>query len=258
MRWSNEDKKQLGTLYLDERLPIAEIAQRLRRSTASVDTCLTKFGIVRERSLPKLHMPTSMTPTLARIHAHVCGDGHVFVTRERDHYGYLSAYRQGYYRHRYGFAYANLNFTLIQSFMADVREVFGLTPRYLPKYWRVTVRSKAALELLRRLGAGKSRTWFIHDEILQADDRVVAAWLKAFFDDEAHFVPNGGIRVRSVSRPGLEQAAQMLRRFVPCHLTPARGLYRDDSCYLVVPTSARGEFLRSIGSTKYREATSAG
>lgn len=195
-----------------------------------------------------------MTPALARIHAHVCGDGHVFATRERDHYGYLAAYRQGYYRTRYGFGYTNLNVKLIRSFMEDVRTVFGLTPRYYAKRWLVTVRSKPAWELLRDLGAGKSRTWRVPSEIAQASDEVVAAWIKAFFDDEAHFVPRGGIRVRSVNRPGLEQVAIMLRRFVPCHLTPIRGLYPDESCYLVVSAACRAHFLHLIGSTKFKEA----
>jgi hypothetical protein len=188
---------------------------------------------------------------VARIHAHVCGDGHLFATRERDHYGYLSAYRQGYYRCRYGFGYTNLNPALITSFMVDVRDVFGLTPRHYPKQWQVIVRSKRVWEFLTHLGAGKSRTWRIHESIQCADDSVVAAWLHAFFDDEAHFVPTGGIRVRSVNRLGLEQAAGMLRRFVPCHITPTLGLYPDHSCYLVVPKAAQADFLRFVGSTKF-------
>lgn len=250
MRWTPQEKVHLRQLYLEAQLPIAEIARVLGRSPASVNTVLTPCGIPRRRSPPKLHLPTQMTPALARIQAHVCGDGHLFAVREKDHYGYLKAYRTGYYRCRYGFAYTNLNGRLIHSFMVDVREVFGLTPRYQPKYWRVTVRSKAAWELLKHLGAGKSRTWSIHPDILNAEDAIAAAWLRAFFDDEAHFVPHGGIRTRSVNRPGLEQAASMLRRFVPCHLTPAVGLYPDHSCYLVVPTSARARFLRLIGSLK--------
>ena len=137
--------------------------------------------------------------------------------------------------------------------MQDVREVFGLTPRHEASQHRVVVRSKAAWELLKNFGAGKSKSWWIADPILTADDAIVTAWIKAFFDDEAHFVPNGGIRVRSVNRPGLEQVAIMLRRFIPCHLTPTRGLYPDDSCYLVVLKTHRPTFLRLIGSSKAPE-----
>jgi len=249
--WTVEEKKLLRQLYLEENLPIAQIALRLGRTTASINTVLAKFGIPRTRCLPKFQFPNQMTPTLARIHAHVCGDGHLFVTRERDHYGYLSVYRQGYYRRRYGFGYTNLNSTLLQSFVSDVKNILGLTPHYNLKRWGVAFRSKPAWELLKILGAGKSREWKIHSDILQAPDPVKIAWVKAFFDDEAHFVPHGGIRVRSVNRPGLEQLASMLRQFIPCHLTPEHGLYPDDSCYLVVPKAARAHFLQLIGSTKF-------
>lgn len=111
--------------------------------------------------------------------------------------------------------------------------------------------SKSVWELITGLGAGKSREWFIAEDIRKAPLSVQSAWLRAFFDDEAHFDPHGRIRARSVNRPGLEQVASMLRRFVPCHLTPARGLYPDDSCYLVVNKPGRERFLRLIGSSKY-------
>lgn len=177
----------------------------------------------------------------------------MFRKRERDDYGYLKEYKRGNYRTRYGFVYTNLNSALIQSFAEDVKTVFGLNGYYHAGKHAFHVKSMDAWMVLKRLGAGKSRDWFIHDEISQADDTVKAAWLRAFFDDEAHFVPNGGIRVRSVNRPGLEQAAQMLRRFVPCHLTPAVGLYPDTSCYLAVPKSARKRFFELIGSGKCPE-----
>jgi len=251
MRWNDHDKQQLRTLYLEERLPIAEIAQRLSRTTASVNTILTSFGIPRLRSLPRLRMPTSITPALARIHAHVCGDGHLIHNREKDCYGYLAPYRQGYYRWRYGVGYTNTKRILIDAFIADVREVFNLQPRYEAKNWMVTVKSKPVWELLKRLGAGKSRSWFIGEEIRVASRVIQATWLHAFFDDEAHFDPQGRIRVRSVNRQGLEQAASMLRLFVPCHLTPQQGLYPDHSCYLVVSARSRNTFFQLIGSSKF-------
>ena len=85
-----------------------------------------------------------------------------------------------------------MNLTLIQSFMADVTDTFGLKPRYDAAHHSVTVRSKSAWALLKNLGAGKSRTWGIHSEILQAGQHVTTAWIRAFFDDEAHFDPEGG------------------------------------------------------------------
>ncbi len=172
--------------------------------------------------------------------------------REKDSYGYLAAYRQGYYRIRYGIGYTNKNPLLIQGFDVDARNTFGLKPKHEKKSWRVIVKSKVVWEWMKRMGAGKSRDWFIHEDILQSGHAIKAAWIHAFFDDEAHFVPKGGIRVRSVNRPGLEQLAQMVRQFVPCHLTPRSGLYPDETCYLAVLAADRPKFLRLIGSTKYK------
>ncbi|MBI4598287.1 MAG: hypothetical protein HY737_07820 [Candidatus Omnitrophica bacterium] len=238
-------------MYLEERLPIMAIAQRLDRSPASINTALGNFGIPRQRSIRKVLIPVDMTAALARIHAHVCGDGHLIDTREKDDYGYLKAYRTGYYRRRYAIGYTNKNPKLIEEFMRDCYETFGLRPRYVPQRWMVVVKSKAVWELIRSLGAGKSRQWTVNSVILKGAWEIQAAWLRAFFDDEAHFDPQGRIRARSVNRPGLEQVALMLRRFVPCHLTPKTGLYPDDSCYLVVLAAARPKFLEQIGSLKY-------
>lgn len=253
-RWTSEEKEQLRKLFLKDNLPIAEISLKLGRSTASINTALTQFQIPRRRSMRKVRIPSHVTPTLARIHAHVCGDGHLIQTREKDDYGYLKQYRQGYYRRRYAIAYTNKNWALIESFIRDAREAFGLRPRYEASKWMVVVKSKAVWELIKRLGAGKSREWSIAQEILDAPVAVQAAWLKAFFDDEAHFDPLGRIRVRSVNRPGLEQVAIMLRGFVPCHLTPAAGLYPDESCYLVVSAVFRAQFLHLIGSIRLKKA----
>ena len=144
MRWTSEEKRRLHNLFIQENLPIADIAQRLGRSAASVNTALTVLRIPCQRSARTFRM---------------------------------------------------------------------------------------------------------------ADDSIKSAWLRAFFDDEAHFDPQGRIRARSVNRRGLEQAAEMLRRFVPCHLTPRHGLYPDGSCYLVVLKRWRAEFLQLIGSTKFKNDT---
>lgn len=251
--WTDHEKAALRELFLERTFPIAEIARKLQRTTASINTALSLFGVPRKRWVRKFRLPTRITEALARVHAHVCGDGYLFRHRERDDYGYLKTYKRGNYRIRYGFAYTNLNPVLIQSFTMDVKEAFGLGVRYEPKRWTAFVKSKEAWDFLAHLGAGRSREWKIPREIREADVSVRMAWLQAFFDDEAHFDPQGRIRVRSVNRAGLEQAAEMLRSFLPCHITPQRGLYKDDSCYLVVLGVHRDRFMKAIGSLKFRE-----
>lgn len=239
-------------MFLEKKLPIAEIATKLNRTPASINTALSNLAIPRQRSLPKCHIPSLITPELARVHAHICGDGHLFSYREPDSYGYLKTYKAGKFRLRYGVAYTNLNPKLIRSFMEDVQKVFGIKPLFYPKVYRVRVKSREVWSYLRNLGAGGSREWRIPEEITGGPGSIKAAWISAFFDDEAHFVPDGGIRVRSVNRRGIEQIVPMLRAFVPCHVTPSRGLYPDGTCYLVVPKAAQGRFLSAIGSLKFR------
>lgn len=248
--WTPELKQQLRALFLEARLPIEKIAQALNRTPASVNNALSRSGIERCRCVVKCHPPDVMSPALARIHAHTCGDGHIFAVRQRDHYGYLRSYRIGYYRIRYGIAYTNTRAELREEYCRDVRNIFGLSPRYVPNKFACVVRSKAIWSTLKQLGAGRSREWRIPSAILNGSQEVRAAWLRALFDDEAHFDPQGRIRVRSVNRVGIEQAAAMLRRFVPCHVTPNAGLYRDGSCYLAVRSGHRGRFMRLIGSQK--------
>ena len=238
-------------MFLEKKLPIAEIATKLNRTPASINTALSNFEIPRQRSLPKFRIPNLITPELARVHAHICGDGHLFSYREPDSYGYLKTYKVGKFRWRYGVAYTNLNPKLIGSFTEDVQRVFGIKPLYYPKIYRVRVKSREIWSYLKNLGAGGSREWRIPGEITGGPELIKEVWISAFFDDEAHFVPMGGIRVRSVNRPGIEQIVSMLRAFVPCHVTPSRGLYPDGSCYLAVPKSARDHFLKVIGSLKF-------
>ncbi len=255
MRWTEENKRTLRQLFLERRLPIADIALKLGRSTASINTVLTKFGVPRQRWVRRFRMSTRMTPALARVHAHVCGDGYMRKAKERDDYGPLARYKRGRYRWRYGFAYTNFNPRLIQSFIDDVERAFGLRGRYDAKRRTVYVKSKAAWEWLTRMGAGKSREWFIPEAISKASRPVRAAWAQAFFDDEGHFESWGRIRARSVNRNGIEQLAHMLGPIVPCHVTPARGLYKDSSCYLVIPAVHGAKFLRVIGSLKMNHPT---
>lgn len=250
-RWTPEDKELLRKLFLIDQMPIASIAQALGRTPASTNTALSLCGIPRQRSVPKLTLPTEMSVELARIHAHICGDGNLHHWKEKDDYGYLKEYKRGRYRNRWAIVYTNTNPKLIQSFIEDARKLFGIKPYWGSRKYETRVKSKAVWHLLKSLGAGGSREWRIPSVITESRAEIKAAWLHAFFDDEAHFVPNAGIRVRSVNRPGLEQAAQMLRQFVPCHLTPRVGLYPDESCYLAVLKSDRERFLEVVGSTKY-------
>ena len=247
-RWGSAEHAKLKELYFNKRLPILQICSILSRTPASVNQRLSdKFK--RNRALPKIKIPTNITPVLARIHAHICGDGNLFKKREKDSYGYMGCYKPNSHRYRYGIEYTNMNSLLIKEFMEDTRLVFGLKPYYLDN--RVRVKSKDVWDLLKELGAGKSRDWFISPKIMNASKEIRKNWIHAFFDDEACFNAGGRIRVRSVNRKGLTQLMKMLKEFVPCHITPKKDYYPDESIYLNINKNDAEKYFSKIGSLRY-------
>ncbi|MEW6102132.1 MAG: hypothetical protein AB1481_07590 [Candidatus Omnitrophota bacterium] len=248
-RWSKEEHVKLKHLYFSKKLPIRNICVILSRTPASVNQKLSdKFK--RNRSLPKIIIPTKMTPALARIHAHICGDGNLFKSKEKDCYGYMGSYKLNRYRYRYGLGYTNMNRELIREFMEDTKRTFGLTPYYRNNY--VKIKSGNIWALMQELGAGKSRDWFISSKIMRASRRIKKSWIRAFFDDEACFNAGGRIRVRSVNRKGITQLMRMVREFIPCHITPKKGYYSDSSVYLNINKNYASKYFSKIGSLRYK------
>jgi hypothetical protein len=248
-RWPKEDSAKLKELYFKQRLPIVQIAKILCRTTASINQRLTlKFK--RNRSLPKVKIPTKITPTLARIHAHICGDGNLFKKKEKDCYGYMGSYKPNSYRHRYGLGYTNMDPVLIKEFIGDTKMTFGLKPYYRDNY--VRIKSRDVWILLKELGAGKSHDWSISSKIMEAKKEIKRNWIRAFFDDEACFNDGGRIRVRSVNRKGLTQVMKMLREFVPSHITPKKKCYQDGSVYLNINKIDTEKYFSKIGSLRYK------
>ena len=248
-RWYKEESEKLKDLYFKQRLPIAQIAKILCRTTGSINQQLS-LKYKRNRSLPKVKIPIKITPTLARIHAHICGDGNLFQYKEKDCYGYLGCYKLNNYRYRYGLGYTNMDQRLIREFMEDIKSTFGLKPYYRDNY--VRVKSKDVWVFLRELGAGKSRDWFISPKIVKASKEIKKNWIRAFFDDEACFNAGGRIRVRSVNRKGLIQVMKMLIEFVPCHITPEKKCYPDGTIYLNINKNDTEKYFSKLGSLRYR------
>ncbi|MCX5695714.1 MAG: hypothetical protein NTW18_03485 [Candidatus Omnitrophica bacterium] len=249
-KWSKKEDKRLKNLYFDKKLSILKICKILARTPGSVNQHLSK-KFKRNRSLPKIKIPRKITSALARVHAHVCGDGNLFQRREKDAYGYMGIYKPNSYRFRFGVQYTNFNQRLIREFIRDSKSTFGLKP-----YFRnncVTVKSKDVWRLMKDLGGGKSREWFISPKIMKAKKEVKKNWIKAFFDDEACFNARGMIRVRSVNRKGIIQLKRMLSEFVPSHITPIRNYYPDHSVYLNINKIDAGKFFSQIGSLRYKK-----
>lgn len=249
MKWDKKKTLKLKNLYRGG-VPIQKITDKLNKSAGAIEGKLRKLGIIRNRFIPKLRMPSRITPALARIHAHVCGDGNLFRSSEKDSYGYLGRYKFNRRRYRYGIGYTNYNQRLIKEFIEDVKLTFNLKPYYRDNF--VRVKSRDVWILLKELGADKSRDWFVSHKIIKASKVIKKNWIRAFFDDEACFNAGGRIRVRSVNRNGLIQVTEMLKEFVPSHITPKKDYYPDHSVYLNINKSDAGKYFSKIGSLRYR------
>ncbi len=67
-----------------------------------------------------------VTPELARIHAHICGDGYTCISKEKRSPGTLVKHpRKKLERNIEILAYTNDCDTLIQEFVNDVKKEFG-------------------------------------------------------------------------------------------------------------------------------------
>lgn len=252
-RWSNSEDKILRRVYLEERKTIEETAKILERTPASIFNRASKLRITKKPS--KFKFP-SLSPELARVHAHVCGDGFFTVSREINRGGFYRrwGYDKGSHVIRHVVGYSNKNKLLINEFVRDVKKCFGIKPsiikRRIDGTYEARLRSKRVCDFLKNLGAGDSYSWSISKIFLEGPQNVKKRWIEAFFDDEAHFSKDGRIRVKSVNRPGLGQVKLLLEEFVPCHITPQKKSYGDGTYYLNVLKSNQKRFILSFRSKK--------
>jgi predicted Rdx family selenoprotein len=249
MKWTKKEENKLKALYTSTKIPIEKIAKIIGRSVPALNLRLSKLRVKR-RYPRKFKYPSKITPTLARIHAHVCGDGYLCVKREKDIYGPWAKYRRNPVRKKYMVGYCNNNQELLKEFQQDVFEVFGLKGQKVGKN-EIRVSSKKLWQFLKEMGAGDSHSWSIPDSIINGSKEIQRNWLRAFFDDEADFDDNGRIRVKIVNKKGLIQVMKMLKRFVSCHLAPKKGFYWGKTVCLNINKKDVPKFFSKIGSVRY-------
>ena len=134
----------------------------------------------------------------ARLTAHVCGDGWLTSYVEKNALQIVHGRRYHRPRKRYVVGYSNSKKELLREFATDLTKIFNISPRFDRPY-EVRCRSKRVFDRLQELGAGSSYGWKIGGEITHASTPVKAAWLGAFFDDEATVdVANCRIRIKSM------------------------------------------------------------
>ncbi len=138
---------------------------------------------------------------LTRIHAHICGDGHLYIEK-------------GGRGKRYVIEYTNHCIELINSFSNDVYCILGKKPFIVsPRKKNVYVariRSKYLYSLLKHLDANNSRSWRA-SAFIEMGSRVLINWLSAFIDDEGYIdTQKYRIVINSVNYYGLLDIHKML------------------------------------------------
>ena len=207
------------------------------------------MNVLRLTSPSKCTLPVEMNPALARILAHICGDGYICIRRASDKFGPFSTYRRHPFRYRYDVGYCNTNPHLLDEFYTDVGSVFGRKAWRSYRRFDVKFSSKRAHDFLKNLGAGDSRSWFIHKIIGQSSRDIIKNWIRAFYDDEGWIEKYGSIRLKSINRTGLRQVKVLLAKLgIPSHITPSDESvrYSDGTSCLAIFKKDAGKFLGII------------
>jgi len=178
----------------------------------------------KERSINIKMGKEEISPELARIHAHLCGDGSVYIyeTSERDRN--LRAVT-GYY---------NKNQKLLNKFRKDFSKLFGVKMAIRPNR-DVSIKSiRIFRELIKRFGEFGSKKWRVHNSIKNSNKNIRLEWLKAFFEDESyHEKRYNRLKIKSINHKGLRDVKEMLNSLgIFSSLT---GPNCDSSYYLTIP-----------------------
>ncbi len=198
-------------------------------------------------------MKIKISPELARIVAHICGDGYIRKGKQRRTEAELLTHpRKNIFKNKYYVRYVNTEKTLANQFIRDVKKELNRVVIKLRKY-EYEVSGKWVYDLVVHLGAGKSREWFISKEIFDAKKNIKIEWLKAFFDDEAHVSTNSKKIILSIiNKKGIKQIKRMLSQIgVTSQL---RGPYsytfrskKGQKYYLIIPKKEIIKYSTIIG-----------
>ncbi len=181
----------------------------------------------------------------ARIAAHVCGDGCLSEWIEKNALQIVKGKRYYRARKRYEIVYSNNDPRLLSEFAEDIARVFKVKPRLMAD--EVRTRSKRVYQRIKDLGGNSTYRWSINRAILGAPKKIIIAWLRAFFDDEATVEKNTGrIRIKSMNKKGLYSTRKLLRRLkIKAQLTGPNG---DKSWYLTISKAEAKKYVKLIGS----------
>ena len=190
-----------------------------------------------------------ITPEMARIHAHICGDGCAYTKKEKYSKKQLLRHpRKNLYEKVWLIEYTNTCQELLEEFYEDILIAFNRKGQRVPKYHRISLHStKWILEYLELIGKN-SYNWYIPKKIINSNEKVICAWLRAFFDDESTVsVSKKMIRIKSMNPAGLGQVQDLLARLTI--YSKITGQNCDKSYYLNIYRTDIKKYASLIGFT---------
>lgn len=169
-------------------------------------------------------MEIPLTNGLARIHAHLCGDGFscIYKTKRKDR-KFIAVT-----------GYCNNNQKLLDKFREDFSRIFNVKMK-MRKNKEVSISSiRIFNELGNQFGKFGSKEWRIHSLIKNSNRETKLEWLKAFFEDEAyHEKRYDRLKIKCINYYGLKGVQEMLDSLnIESSLT---GPNCDKSYYLTIP-----------------------
>ena len=187
-----------------------------------------------------------ITSEIARIHAHLCGDGCVYLKKEKRSLRSLIKHpRKQIYENVWVIEYTNKKRKLLEEFNQDLKTAFNRKGQWRPKYSRIQVSSVKWIVDFLQLRGKNSYNWFIPHSIMSANKNIIAMWIRAFFDDEATVTDYGAIRVKCMNQNGLKQIRDLLSIFkIRASLT---GPNSDNSYYLYIYKKYNVQYQENIG-----------
>ncbi|MDD5649945.1 MAG: LAGLIDADG family homing endonuclease [Candidatus Nanoarchaeia archaeon] len=185
-----------------------------------------------------------ITPELARIHSHICGDGCAYLRNGKRNLTSLKKHpRINLNYPHWIIEYCNTCEELIKEFIEDMKISYNRNCNYI---YRSRVRYAGVLHIVDELELkGKnSRSWYIPKFIMNASEKVIVNWLRAFFDDEAT-VAIRSIRIKCMNKNGLIQVSKLL--FKLNIYSKITGINIDGSWYLNVYKEDLQKYENKIG-----------
>lgn len=154
-----------------------------------------------------------VTLEMARIHAHLCGDGCVYVSNENRSPGSLLSHpRKKLTRTMWILCYTNTCPALLKEFDNDMERTYTRKAQYVKGKCEIRYRGTKYIAENLQLREKNSRNWKIPHFITHSSVGIRKAWVRAFFDDEATIaIDRKAILVSSVNKNGLIQIQRMLK-----------------------------------------------